>query len=271
MVFKKGHKINLGKPSHMLGKKHKEESKIKTSLAVKESHKRKEYGFKKGVSNNRIVLSTIERDSIIESYLSNESIIKMSRRFKHSRGFISKLLKERGIKVRKNSEGLSSWNAGRTDLPSSWNKGIKQWKGKIHPRQGKKHSKETIIKLRNRKINEETIIKIKKARAIQITPLKDTSIEVKIQNYLKELKINFFTHQYIKEIEHGYQCDILVPYMNLVIECDGDYWHKYPIGNELDHIRTKELIEKGFKVLRLWEFEINQMSLDKFKEKLNDI
>ncbi|GAG67123.1 unnamed protein product [marine sediment metagenome] len=42
--------------------------------------------------------------------------------------------------------------------------------------------------------------------------------------------------------------------MNLVIECDGDYWHKYPVGRDIDHIRTKELIQKGFKVLRLWEF-----------------
>ena len=35
------------------------------------------------------------------------------------------------------------------------------------------------------------------------------------------------------------------------------------------HIRTKELIEKGFKVLRLWESEIKTMNLDKFKTKIN--
>jgi len=104
-------------------------------------------------------------------------------------------------------------------------------------------------------------------RAKIILPKKDTSIELKIQNFLKELKIEFFTHQYIK-IEHGYQCDIFIPSMNLVIECDGDYWHKYPTGNDIDHIRTSELLEKGFKVLRLWEFEINGMNVDKFKERL---
>jgi len=54
--------------------------------------------------------------------------------------------------------------------------------------------------------------------------------------------------------------------MNLVIECDGDYWHKYPTGTEIDHIRTKELIEKGFKVLRLWENEIKPMTINKFME-----
>lgn len=110
---------------------------------------------------------------------------------------------------------------------------------------------------------------IKKLRAKQVLPTKDTKIEIKIQNFLKEMNIEFFTHQYIK-IEHGYQCDIFIPSFNLVIECDGDYWHSYPTGREIDFLRTKELIEKGFKVLRLWEFEINDLTIEKFKIKLED-
>ncbi len=58
--------------------------------------------------------------------------------------------------------------------------------------------------------------------------------------------------------------------MNLVIECDGNYWHKYPVGLEKDHIRTEELIEKGFKVLRLWEHEIKSMDLNSFKGRLGE-
>lgn len=115
---------------------------------------------------------------------------------------------------------------------------------------------------------EETRKKLREKRALQIFPIKDTSIEIKVQNFLKELKIEFFTHQYMREIEHGYQCDILIPSKKMVIECDGNYWHKYPIGNEIDHVRTNELIEKGFKVLRLWENEINNMNLNKFKKRL---
>jgi G:T-mismatch repair DNA endonuclease (very short patch repair protein) len=109
----------------------------------------------------------------------------------------------------------------------------------------------------------------KESRKYLILPKKDTSIEIKVQNYLKKLGITFFTHQYINEIEHGYQCDILIPTMNLVIECDGDYWHNYPIGREIDNIRTSELINKGFKVLRLWECEINKMTIDEFNNRLN--
>lgn len=109
--------------------------------------------------------------------------------------------------------------------------------------------------------------KIREARKKQIFPIKDTKIEKKIQRFLKKLGIEFFTHQYMK-IEHGYQCDILIPSMNMVIECDGDYWHKYPIGREIDHIRTSELLSQGFKVLRLWEFEIKAMKINEFKNKL---
>ncbi len=170
-----------------------------------------------------------------------------------------------------------------------WNKGLtketdervkKYAKKSAEGKTGKKLSKEHIKKLidiakmnpnfgmKGKKHSEEAKIKIKKSRAKQIFPVKDSSIEVKIQNFLKELNIEFFTHQYMKEIEHGYQCDILIPSKNMVIECDGDYWHNYPIGNELDHMRTKELLEKGFKVLRLWENEINNMELNDFKTRV---
>ncbi len=137
-------------------------------------------------------------------------------------------------------------------------------------RVGLHHSEETKEKIRLIKQTKESIEKMKLARAKQIFPVKDTSIEVKIQNFLKQLGIEFFTHQYMK-IEHGYQCDILIPSMNMVIECDGNYWHKYPVGLEKDHIRTKELIEKGFKVLRLWEFEINEMTIKDFQEKIANL
>ena len=104
-------------------------------------------------------------------------------------------------------------------------------------------------------------------RKKNVFPIKDTKIEIKIQNFLKQLQIPFFTHQYMK-IEHGYQCDFFIPSMNLVIEADGDYWHKYPTGREIDHIRTSELLSKGFKILRLWECEINNMSIKQFRRKL---
>ena len=80
-----------------------------------------------------------------------------------------------------------------------------------------------------------------------------------------------------------YQCDIFIPSMNLVIECDGDYWHgnmkKYDNWNNLnqnqkiqkikDYVRTNELRQNGFKVWRLWESDIHNMSISSFKNQLN--
>ena len=126
-------------------------------------------------------------------------------------------------------------------------------------------------------------------RPYVIVPTKDTTIEVKIQNFLKQLGIEFFTHQYMK-IEHGYQCDIFIPVQEgiiqkTIIECDGDFFHMNPkkfspedkifkTGMtakekwELDGNRTQELIEKGFRVVRLWEHEIRPMKLNDFKGRL---
>ena len=131
-----------------------------------------------------------------------------------------------------------------------------------------RYGKEKSQKIRKK--HSETKKRLIRGGKLEIhTPVENSSIEVKIQNFLKQLGIEYFTHQYMK-IEHGYKCDILIPCMNLVIECDGNYWHKYPIGLERDHIRTKELIEKGFKVLRLWEHKINKMELNEFRNKIKN-
>lgn len=152
-------------------------------------------------------------------------------------------------------KSLVPWNKNKKGLQVAWNKGIphsQEWKDN--------HSKYMKLYLQD---HPEAKQKIKEARAKQIFPLKDSKIEVKIQSYLKALGIEFFTHQHMN-IEHSYQCDILIPSMNIVIECDGDYWHRYPIGRDIDRIRTSELIREGFKVLRLWEHDIKTIDINKF-------
>lgn len=126
---------------------------------------------------------------------------------------------------------------------------------------------------KNKKHKEETIQIIKEKRSKQIFPLKDTTIEIKIQNYLKALGIEFYTHQYMKEIEHGYQCDILIPVQNninkkIILECFGIYWHKYPFGRKIDILRCNELREAGWRVLIFWENEIRAMEKEDLKHKI---
>jgi very-short-patch-repair endonuclease len=122
--------------------------------------------------------------------------------------------------------------------------------------------KKSFNKNKGRKISSEKYPNwgFRSSRSKIVLPVKDTSIEVKIQSFLKELNIKFVTHKYIN-INHGYQCDIFIPSLNLVIECDGDYWHKYPNGREIDKTRTQELIQKGYKVLRLWGSDIDKMTI----------
>ncbi len=134
-----------------------------------------------------------------------------------------------------------------------------------------------IRRLANKKIGANT----KKHRKFQIFPKTDTSIEVKIQNFLKELNIEFLTHQHMN-IRDSYQCDIFIPSIKLVIECDGDYWHgnletynnwnnlsqKQKVQKIRDYGRTNELEEKGFKVWRLWEKDIKKINLPEFKHEL---
>ncbi len=194
-----------------------------------------------------------------------------------------KLSEEHKKNLSLSHKGKPSWNKGKkTDKPS-WMK-------------GKHHTQEAIEKNRlahlgkppwNKGLQvtlhhtEEAKLKIKESRAKQVFPIKDSLPEIKLQNFLKQLNIEFSPHKYMKGIKNGYQCDIFIPSMNLVIECDGDYWHgninnprfkilnKYQLKvKETDNLRTKELQEKGFNVLRLWESEIEKMNINDFVEKI---
>ena len=123
---------------------------------------------------------------------------------------------------------------------------------------------------------------VRKNRINQIFPMKDSSIERKIQKFLSLLHVEFYTHKYISEINHSYQCDIFIPKQKgikqkMIIETDGCYWHgcsicNFPTTENIkkamgrDKIRTKELTDKGFKVLRLWEHNIKKMELNNFRE-----
>jgi DNA mismatch endonuclease, patch repair protein len=149
---------------------------------------------------------------------------------------------------------------------------------------GYKHSQKTKNKIRdnpfrhsfikggpNPGINKslETISKIKEKRLYQKILKKDTKPEVIIQNLLTNLNIKFTKHKPITNILHKYQCDIFID-DKIIIECDGDYYHNYPSGREIDKIRTVELKERGYKVLRLWEHEIKS-NLNECKNKILDV
>lgn len=89
-----------------------------------------------------------------------------------------------------------------------------------------------------------------------------SSIESRLEEFLIGEHIHYYRQYLISDISHAYFCDFYLPEFNIVIECDGDYWHNYPFGNDIDHIRNHELINKGYVVLRYWEHEINDKTFE---------
>lgn len=79
---------------------------------------------------------------------------------------------------------------------------------------------------------------------------KNTKPEVKLQEELKRRNIKFDTH---KNIENICRPDIIIPEVKLIVQVDGDYWHDFPNGLYRDHLQDKQLREKGWDILRLWE------------------
>lgn len=135
---------------------------------------------------------------------------------------------------------------------------------------GKHHSEITKLKIgQANKIFQnkpEYIIKNRERRLKQILPLTDTSIELKVKKQLEDNNINFI-HPW--NLEPYYQCDFFVPSMNLIIECDGDYWHSLPKTQRTDKSKNTYAKNKGYNMLRLPEHIIkkNNFNISSYFEK----
>jgi len=62
-----------------------------------------------------------------------------------------------------------------------------------------------------------------------------------------------FIHQFTYEM--GIADFLIKP--NIIIECDGDYWHNIPKVKARDKLKNRYLKENGYKVFRVWEHEIH--------------
>lgn len=102
------------------------------------------------------------------------------------------------------------------------------------------------------------------------TKKRDTLIEKITQTILFENDIDFIKHYLLD----GYEFDLFLPKLNILIECDGDYWHgKGVVYTELNEVQKKskqnDLIktniaeENNIKLLRFWESEIKDKNFEK--------
>lgn len=82
-----------------------------------------------------------------------------------------------------------------------------------------------------------------------------SSIELKVKEQLDKYFIRYVQQ---KPINHNhFVVDFYLPEYQLVIECNGDYWHNLPNRMERDKELEKYVKSKGKDILWLWEHEIN--------------
>jgi len=84
----------------------------------------------------------------------------------------------------------------------------------------------------------------------------ETEIEKKIRMELEKRDIVFEQEKIIKCGAKVYYADFLIS-PNLIVECDGEYWHSLPITIKRDKHRDACLSKNGFSILRLPEKKIN--------------
>jgi very-short-patch-repair endonuclease len=80
---------------------------------------------------------------------------------------------------------------------------------------------------------------------------KKTYIEQRMANLLDELSVEYIFQYPILR----YNADFAIPDLKIVIECDGEYWHK---DKEADLKRQKRIENEGWTVLRFTGSEINK-------------
>lgn len=86
----------------------------------------------------------------------------------------------------------------------------------------------------------------------------NTTPELKMLNIFKRMWIEFIHSYPVWSIEHKYVADFYIPEINAIVEVDGKFYHNYPHGTETDNIRNKEMVDKGYNVIRFWEDEIEE-------------
>jgi G:T-mismatch repair DNA endonuclease (very short patch repair protein) len=134
---------------------------------------------------------------------------------------------------------------------------------------GHKHTeeyKQFMSKLQTgRKLSEKTKKKIRESRMKQKIPYKNTKIELKVKDFLQQLHTPFEEHKSVMDIT---QPDFFIK-PNICIYCDGDYWHNRPEVIDRDNRINSILKYAGYKVIRIWEHEINILNLNSFNTILN--
>jgi len=104
-----------------------------------------------------------------------------------------------------------------------------------------------------------TIEKIRSARLRQKILMTDTSIEIIVRQQLEKYKV-LFEHPF--NLGDRFQCDFYVPILDLIVECDGEYWHNLEENKKRDKLKDAYAKKCGFDLIRLKEHQIKDPSFD---------
>ena len=153
------------------------------------------------------------------------------------------------IKMKKSSPKKRPWRLGLSPTKETCIKISNTLKGNIPWNKGLKgcYSEETL-----KNMSDSQIAWLKS----NLNRFKDTTIEIAIEKQLQEKEISYLKQFFIKNVGI---VDFFLPDYNIIIECDGDYWHN------LERVRKKDsnrdfasMFCYQYKTIRFWEHEIKK-------------
>jgi very-short-patch-repair endonuclease len=156
-------------------------------------------------------------------YNQKKSLREIAEIYGIARVSLGRILRRRGYKLRE----INEWRRGRPP----WNKG--------------------------RKCTPEEVEQCRLAGAQGLLVQQKgygTSIELKTDAFLKEIRLDYH-HQYL--VNNKFLVDFYIPSLNMIIECDGDYWHSRPEVVKRDNAKNAYIPKCGYHLLRISETNIN--------------
>lgn len=143
-------------------------------------------------------------------------------------------------------ERLSKLHSGK--IP--WNKGLTKETNGVLRDQSRKTKGRVFSKSLRLELSKAALKRIRNNPG----PYKDTKIELKMKGILFSLNIPFEHQVKVEGINHLF--DFRIKGTNVLVECDGDYFHRLPGRRKKDYRINRLAKSKGCRVLRFWEKDI---------------
>lgn len=171
--------------------------------------------------------------------------------------------KEYREKLEKSLKGRKFSEEGKKSLSEGQKGKQGYWKGKHlsedHKRKISEAEKGKIPPWKGTKLSIDHKMKIMNSVSKYFENNK-SGIELKVENQFKKYGIKYFTQ---KPLDSGhFIIDFYLPEYQLVVECNGDYWHSRPERKKRDKELEEYVLSKGKDILWLWEHEINDEWFD---------